>query len=95
MPEQVTPQQLLHSKVTSSRRAGTPQLTGDGPRLLAALPKRAEPPAPRTGLAKSHAQLACGQRASGEGSTGLLQAQGPSQLLGLPVPKAGSAGLLY
>lgn len=34
-------------------------------------------------------------RAAWARSIGLLQAQGPSQLLGLPVPKAGSAGLLY
>lgn len=100
MPERVTPQQLLQGKVTSSGRAGTPpQHARDGPKLLAALPKRAEPPALHAGLAKSPTQLACGEWALGEGgwawSIGLLQAQGLSQPQGLPVPKVGSVGLLY
>lgn len=60
MPERVTLQQLLHDKVTSSGWAHTPQNTENAPRLLTALPKRAEPPALHIGLAKSPAHLAYG-----------------------------------
>lgn len=53
-------QQLLLNRGNCSGQTHTPQRAGDGPRLLAALPKRAKPPAPHTGLARSPAQLVRG-----------------------------------
>ena len=73
-----------------------PQHAGDGPRMLEALPTRAEPLTLRAGLAT---ELVCGERASEEGwlgqGGGAPASRGPSQLPGLPAPGAGSAGLLY
>lgn len=90
MPEQVTPQQLLHNKATFSGWAHVPQHAGDGLRLFAALLKRVEPPALHTRLAKCPAQLACSYQASGEGQLGHVQ-RAPASTRAQPVPVTADA----